>query len=211
MPGHALPPELLREVEAAVGRAQGSGFSARRIEPVGGGCISRNYGVGDGRRRYFLKVGRQAQAMFAAEADGLAALARCGALVVPQVVAQGAAGEQAFLVLEWLDLEAHGDEARLGEAVAAMHAIAFPRFGWHCANLWGSCSFGTAGGGKKIGAAFDENPRGAGVTGAAAREKRRPVIWNVFAQISLNFGQIREIFGTKPLLNERSLDGAARF
>lgn len=138
MPGRALPPELLRAVEQAIAASEGAGFSVRRIEPVGGGCISRNFRIEDGRLRYFLKLGRKAQDMFAAEADGLAALARCAALAVPQVVACGAAGEQAFLALEWLDLEAHGDEGLLGEAVAAMHRIAFPRSGWHCDNFIGS-------------------------------------------------------------------------
>lgn len=110
----------------------------RRINPVGGGCISRNYRIEDGRCRYFLKLGSRAQGMFAAEADGLAALARCRELVVPRVVARGALGDDAFLVLEWLDLVPQGDETRLGEAVAALHDIAFPRFGWHGDNFIGS-------------------------------------------------------------------------
>lgn len=134
MPANSLRPALGAEIERAVGGA----FRVRRIEPVGGGCISRNFAIADDRRRYFVKVGLGAQAMFGAEADGLTALARCPALVVPRVIAQGAAGEEAFLVLEWLDLQPQGDEARLGEAVAAMHEMRFPRFGWHCDNFIGS-------------------------------------------------------------------------
>lgn len=105
---------------------------------MGGGCISRNFRISDPARTYFLKLGRGAGDMFAAEADGLAALARCDALVVPRVICQGNAGSEDFLVLEWLELDGSGDEARLGEVVAALHGIAFPRFGWHRDNFIGS-------------------------------------------------------------------------
>jgi protein-ribulosamine 3-kinase len=133
-----LSPELLATLSDAIVGAEGGRCRVRRAAPVGGGCISRNFGLeGDGRR-YFLKLGRGAAAMFDAEADGLAALARCAALVVPRVVCQGEAGGGAFLVLEWLDLAELGDEGRLGEAVAALHDISFPRFGWSRDNFIGS-------------------------------------------------------------------------
>lgn len=92
---------------------------------------------GDGRQ-FFLKTGHRASERFAAEADGLAALAACEALVVPRVVALGAAGDDDFLVVEWLQLDSDGDDSRLGEAIAALHAIPFERFGWHRDNFIGS-------------------------------------------------------------------------
>lgn len=139
MPVSPLPPDVLATIGQAIDAAEGGSFQARRVEPVGGGCISRNFRLADGARRYFVKLGNtSAAAMFAAEADGLAALARCPVLLVPGVVARGRAGEQSFLVLEWLDLQAGGDEGRLGEAVAALHGIAYAHFGWHCDNFIGS-------------------------------------------------------------------------
>lgn len=133
-----LSPELLATLSCAIAEAEGGSCRIERADPVGGGCISRNFGLeGDGRR-YFLKLGRGAAAMFDAEADGLAALARCAALVVPRVVCRGEGGGEAFLVLEWLDLSEQGDEGRLGEAVAALHDISLPRFGWARDNFIGS-------------------------------------------------------------------------
>ncbi|HJW24123.1 MAG TPA: fructosamine kinase family protein [Rhodocyclaceae bacterium] len=133
----ALSAEVLAAVGNAVGQAGGGPFRGARAQSVGGGCISRNFRISDPERTYFLKLGRGAGDMFAAEADGLAALARCDALVVPRVICQGNAGGEDFLVLEWLELDGSGDEARLGEAVAALHGIAFPRFGWHRDNFIG--------------------------------------------------------------------------
>jgi protein-ribulosamine 3-kinase len=61
-----------------------------------------------------------------AERDGLERLRLAGAVRVPEVLAEGAAGEEAFLVLEWLDLrptDAAAD-ARLGAALAKQHLAA---------------------------------------------------------------------------------------
>jgi fructosamine-3-kinase len=78
------------------------------LEEVGGGSISRAFVVGDGTRRWFVKVDRDdALGLFAAEADGLAALRRCPALRVPEVLGHGACGEgngTAYLVLSYTSI-----------------------------------------------------------------------------------------------------------
>jgi len=106
--------------------------------PVHGGCINRNLAVGDDTLRYFVKIARDAADRFAGEADGLAALARCSQLVVPRLIAQGSANGDDFLVLEWLDLSPAGDEAALGEALAALHDSVLPAYGWRRDNHLGS-------------------------------------------------------------------------
>lgn len=133
-----LAPPLIGAVEAAVTEAEGGVFRVSETSPVGGGCISRSFRVGDGRRAYLVKVARNGDRQHAAEADGLQALARCDALVVPRVVAWGRDEAASFLVLEWLDLEHQGDETRLGEALAALHGMTYPRFGWDADNFIGS-------------------------------------------------------------------------
>lgn len=132
-----LAPELADAIETAIRSAESGNFTIRSIRPVGGGCIGTNYGIADGATRYFLKTANAPLSLFHAEADGLAALSRCTALVVPRAVATGSAGAASFLVLGWLDLHANGDEARLGEAIAALHSIDFPEFGWHTDNFIG--------------------------------------------------------------------------
>jgi protein-ribulosamine 3-kinase len=73
---------------------------------------------------------------FAAEADGLAALAAAGARV-PAPLCRGEAGEEAFLVLEHLELRGTGDHAALGRMLAQVHAVRGEFFGWRRDNYIG--------------------------------------------------------------------------
>jgi len=90
-----------------------------------------------GGRRYFAKTNARSELdNFAAEADGLAALSAAGARV-PVPVCQGQAGEQAFLVLEHLELRGNGDYAALGRSLAKVHSIRGESFGWRRNNYIG--------------------------------------------------------------------------
>lgn len=139
---HALDPALLAALSTAIGDANGSPARVDAVSGIGGGSISRALLVESGGNRYFVKVNDVTLTdMFAAEADGLGALAACSALCVPRVVGHGASGRQAFLVLENLHLHplrerAHGIEA--GHALAALHRIRGARFGWRRDNFIGS-------------------------------------------------------------------------
>jgi protein-ribulosamine 3-kinase len=73
-----------------------------------------------------------ALAVLEAEAAGLLELGKAGAVRVPRVRASGHTEAAAFLALEWIDA-GRTDEAcerRLGEGLAALHAVTAPRFGW---------------------------------------------------------------------------------
>lgn len=88
----------------------------------------------------FIKSGpAAAQAMFAAEADGLAALRATGAVRVPAVIDCGADGENAWIVLERLDLRQldRAAGAALGRALAQLHRVRGPHFGWGRDNFIG--------------------------------------------------------------------------
>ncbi|MBI4741716.1 MAG: fructosamine kinase family protein [Betaproteobacteria bacterium] len=132
-----LAHELTAGIEAAVVDAVGGRFRIKSMRPVGGGCTGSSFCIAGGEQRYFLKTGHDLRPLFLAEADGLAALRRCDAVAVPQVVALGGVGPSSFLVMTWLELRPTGDESRLGEAVAALHGIEYPGFGWHADNFIG--------------------------------------------------------------------------
>lgn len=120
-------------ITAAIGAATGRLFSVSRADPVGGGSIHDAWRLVDGERQYFVKRGNlQAAAMFAAEADGLEALARAAVLRTPTVVTRGSDAAGAFLVLEHLDLRPLEAVAarRLGEQLAALHRLSAERYGW---------------------------------------------------------------------------------
>lgn len=74
---------------------------------------------------------------FAAEADGLQAMAAAG-VRVPEPLAHGVAAGEAYLLLEYLDLKSGGDWTALGRALARAHRQTAPHFGWRRDNYIGS-------------------------------------------------------------------------
>lgn len=91
--------------------------------------------------RQFVKTGpASALARFQAEADGLAALRAAGTVRIPEVVDCGLVDGSARLVLEYLDLRPldRGSGAALGNALAALHQVTGPRFGWTSDNFIGA-------------------------------------------------------------------------
>lgn len=130
---------LLDGVCAAIGAATGIPFHARDARTAHGGDISAASVLADGARRYFLKTQPAHRLdMFETEAAGLAELVAAGAVRVPQPVCHGAAGGQAFLVLEALSLGGQGDAAALGRQLAQLHRVSASRFGWQRDNWIGS-------------------------------------------------------------------------
>jgi protein-ribulosamine 3-kinase len=132
--------------------ARGLSLAVASARPVGGGCINSAYVLEstDGAGPFFIKINRAAGlAMFEAEREGLLELAKSDSLRVPAPLCCGISGDDAFLVMEYVPLQAEGDEVRLGEGLAALHGIessvahtpATPRpgpFGWHRDNTIGS-------------------------------------------------------------------------
>lgn len=118
------------------------GAAVRVLADAQGGCISRSFSAQAGEERIFVKTGPLSHGdLFAAEADGLAALAAVGSHRVPAVLAQGHTDQHAYLVLEYLDLTPLSDRehgAAAGRALAALHRHTGERYGWHCDNYLGT-------------------------------------------------------------------------
>jgi protein-ribulosamine 3-kinase len=129
-------------LEAAITAATGTPFRVASTKPVSGGCIHASFALEDGGgRRYFAKTNAATHAeSFAAEADGLRALAGAGQRV-PAVIAQGMVENVAFLVLEHLALRegSAAEHRESGRRLARMHSTAIgAEFGWHRANFIGA-------------------------------------------------------------------------
>lgn len=116
---------------------------------MGGGCINQCAVVDTTGGCYFLKTNPGADhAFFEAEADGLAALSRSGAVKVPSVVGRsgrdGPADGVPWLLLEWIEEGSRGqaDWDRLGRELAALHhrsgTCKGAGWGWHADNVIGS-------------------------------------------------------------------------
>lgn len=113
-----------------------------RVQAVGGGDSCQSSLLISGRQAVFVKTCPvEDEGMLAAEADGLAALAKTGSVRVPGVLGRGLFDDAAgsWLALEALDLRprSHEVDARLGVELAQLHGRTGQQFGWHCANFIG--------------------------------------------------------------------------
>lgn len=136
------PHPALPDIEHAIRSATGSAFHIAELTPARGGSTHQAMTVyGTDGSRHFVKVGpRACAAMFAAESDGLAAIAASATFRTPAVIARGESAEHAFVVLEHLDLLAvssAADGVRYAEALAALHHTTGDSFGWRCDNFLG--------------------------------------------------------------------------
>ncbi|MBL1276281.1 MAG: fructosamine kinase family protein [Ectothiorhodospiraceae bacterium] len=136
-------------ITAQVKADAGLSLEANSARPVGGGCISSAFvltSVSNGtssNEAYFIKTHQAAGlGMFEAERDGLLELAKSSCLRVPAPVCSGVAQDAAYLLMEYIPLNGTGDDALLGEALAAMHQQRHQqrqqKFGWKRDNNIGS-------------------------------------------------------------------------
>lgn len=112
--------------------------------PVGGGCINEALRVRTRGGDVFLKWNAKAgHRFFRAEAEGLRALAACGAVRIPSVLAHSRESDPiAWILLEWIEEAAPDADSwrRLGGELAALHRSSEGdgRHGWHADNVIGS-------------------------------------------------------------------------
>jgi len=121
-------------------------FSIISKRSVSGGSINAAYQLVGETQQYFVKLNVAGKlAMFEAEASGLQEITESKVIKVPDVICCGIAGDQAYIVLEYIDLNARagsgtkvGNCARaLGQQIAALHRLSKPQFGWHRDNTIG--------------------------------------------------------------------------
>lgn len=130
-----------KTIAAALARSIGVPIDERSKRAVSGGSISSCWRYETARGPLFVKSGAVAMAdSFAAEADGLNALARTQTVRVPRVLTVGSSDEGAFLALEWIELDAptKASEALLGEQLAWQHRQSQAQFGWERDNTIGA-------------------------------------------------------------------------
>lgn len=93
------------EICDAISRSTQEEFNLRHRHSLGGGCINQAYRlVGEGKS-YFVKVNNASSLdMFVAEAEGLREIYDTNTILVPKPICYGVAGNQSYLVLEYLEL-----------------------------------------------------------------------------------------------------------
>ncbi|MHB8455782.1 MAG: fructosamine kinase family protein, partial [Acidiferrobacterales bacterium] len=132
---------LQLQIAEHISRATGARFIPTANLPAAGGSINSTSILEGGGRRFFLKLNLAGRMpMFEAEAAGLRELARSGTIRVPEPLCWGETRENAYLVLEYLDLgPGNGHTAeRLGTALADLHRFHHSEFGWFRDNTIGT-------------------------------------------------------------------------
>ena len=110
-----------------------------RATPVAGGDINRAFRVEIGNQTCFVKTNRaQLLAMFEAERAGLDAINASNTIRVPEVYLTGCQGDEAYIVMEYIELGGRAPPERLAQALAALHHCCHTRFGFDCDNTIGS-------------------------------------------------------------------------
>lgn len=126
-------------IAAAIEEVNGQPFRLSQHTAVGGGCINSAYRLQGSGQEYFVKFNREDRLdMFKAESAGLSELAAVDAVRVPMPVCTGIVGNQAFIVMENLDMGGSGDVALLAEQLAEMHQHTADDYGWKMQNTIGS-------------------------------------------------------------------------
>jgi len=118
-----------------------TGQKIGRLEasPVSGGDINRAWRLSDGQLQYFIKTNNPERlAMFEAEMIGLKAIQTSNSIRVPEALACGIVGHQAFIVMEYLELSGRPDPVRLARQLAAMHQCTQDQYGFAVENTIGS-------------------------------------------------------------------------
>jgi fructosamine-3-kinase len=122
-----------RALASDIKQACGVDLNTDSLSPVTGGCINKAWRVNSGEGPVFIKTNEPGfLGMFEAEADGLTELATANGVRVPRPIACGSTGEEAWLVLEWIEQGRPGPDSAslLGEGLARQHRCSSGSFGW---------------------------------------------------------------------------------
>jgi fructosamine-3-kinase len=137
-----LSGQLFHSIQHLLRKKEENNELLRVIKRVSGGSINDCYRIMLGKKDFFVKVNvtENYPNMFLAEAQGLKLLAESHTIKVPEVIAQGVAGREQFLVLEWIEQGSSTDNAQeeLGIKLAALHQNTAPQFGLEYPNYMGS-------------------------------------------------------------------------
>ncbi len=122
-----------------ISRHTGSQYNISRHSSMGGGCINQAYRISDGNTDYFVKLNSRSHGdMFEVEALSLQEMADSHTVRVPRPICSGHTDTEAYVVLEYLEMNGRANPQQLGEQLAAMHRVTTSQFGWTRNNTIGS-------------------------------------------------------------------------
>ena len=106
---------------------------------VHGGDINQAWRLDSGDTKYFVKTNQHENlAMFEAEQFGLRSLKQSQSIRVPEVIGCGQTENEAFIVIEFINLGGTINDAQFGHQLAAMHQHGHQAFGFEIDNTIGT-------------------------------------------------------------------------
>lgn len=137
-----MDPSAVAHIEQALSLHFSKPQKITAVKRVSGGSIHEAYRITTGSADLFLKMNHAEKypGMFEAECKGLELLREHSNINIPEVVTKGQAGEQAFLVLEYIEpgTSTPASFHQFGAALAELHKKSSERFGLDHDNYIGS-------------------------------------------------------------------------
>ncbi len=130
---------LWQEITSQISSASGEPFDIRARHSQGGGCINQAFVLQGKSSHWFVKLNSSDRLdMFTAEAEGLKALDKPGAIRVPRPLVWGASHGYSYLVMEHVPMVGHLNPEQFGRQLATLHQCWQPYFGWQRDNTIGA-------------------------------------------------------------------------
>lgn len=132
--------ELLKAITQALEESLTISLPGLNASPVAGGDICQSYLLQSGTQyRFFVKTHKATfSALFSAEQRSLLEIAKSQSIATATPLATGSGGDNAFLVLEYLDFSNQSNEKQLGKQLAHMHRFTHTQFGFFENNFIGT-------------------------------------------------------------------------
>ncbi|WP_029933522.1 fructosamine kinase family protein [Thiomicrospira pelophila] len=119
-------------------QALGDKIEVKQAKGISGGDIHQAWWLQTSQGDYFLKTNHpKAQALFASEALALDVIQATQTICSPQVIHHGANKHQAWLLMQYIEMQSQGDDYLRGQQLAQMHRQTHPQFGWQQNNFIG--------------------------------------------------------------------------
>jgi fructosamine-3-kinase len=138
----AMNESLRQAVMAVLEKKLNNPTDIKVTRPLGGGDINYALMLETSTGKYFLKYNSASRypGMFKAEAEGLKLMQSTNTVAVPDVVGFGDDGQEAFLILQYLEKGYRSEKMmeQAGRQLAFMHKTTAPVFGLECDNYIGS-------------------------------------------------------------------------
>jgi fructosamine-3-kinase len=137
-----LPGTLINQIQSKLSEKLGTGITVRDSKPLSGGDINAAFRLNTNKGNFFLKHNSASRypGMFRSEARGLELLEAAKELDVPAVVDAGEAGQDAYLILEFIESAPQNRNfwESFGSSLARLHRHTNNYFGLDHDNYIGS-------------------------------------------------------------------------